>query len=794
MPRLRPPRDGIIVNNIIAFAAALLLLPWLVETKQQQGAASVLQRQESPHEALEAQRLDVTKVAHNLETPYAAERRKNTLSFRADNIKIKNDASAIATLAPAKQSAVAAPSSRQPSRAGLASPHVARNLEDWEVEDFVLLATVDGKLHARDRKTGRERWSLELEKPMVETIDHRPNLSNVNKDYQPISMHDYVWIVEPSQNGNLYIYRQGPMGGSLMNTGLTMKSLVDELSPYGDEDPYVTYTGKKETSMVTIDAKTGAVVKFFGTGGNPVNPGNCLNSNAFLDQGKCSPNSTLTIGRTEYTVAIQERNNGDQIATITFSEWSPNNFDLDLQSQYKSTLDNQYIYSSHDGTVVGLDHGSNSPNPVDEPLRRFNHKLSSPVARVFDVARPWGTEKETPELVVLPQPKPPHEDDDHKWENSPSSRIFLNHTEDGSWYAMSGRVYPYAVQGAGQARINHPEWIQRNPFWDSSSNFDWHEDLVGVHSIEIARRDKRLTIGPGEQEREVVHQNSTIDKTPAAYEGQVFVQQFQSLAAYFIDFITNPMILFVVLGFMFMNQQKLRAWIGRLGHHKEIESAIESTLPKDSPKSILRPSKNDRDLEIPDVSSEVTTPPPNSEGVTDDLDAGNEEGKPMSQSTAVEHPISGRKVEDVGDVQATPVPEKRKTHRGKRGGVKHKKGPKPVNTEQSSDGSTPKPAPTVEDAVKKAQNMGQQTKLEPDIKTIPSDPTEVSGPIIRVGALEVNTDKRIGSGSNGTLVFEGNFDGRQVAVKRMLIQFFDIASQETKLLRESDDHPNGKSH
>jgi serine/threonine-protein kinase/endoribonuclease IRE1 len=41
------------------------------------------------------------------------------------------------------------------------------------------------------------------------------------------------------------------------------------------------------------------------------------------------------------------------------------------------------------------------------------------------------------------------------------------------------------------------------------------------------------------------------------------------------------------------------------------------------------------------------------------------------------------------------------------------------------------------------------------------------------------------------MVFEGKFDGREVAVKRMLIQFFDIASQETKLLRESDDHPNG---
>ncbi len=88
--------------------------------------------------------------------------------------------------------------------------------------------------------------------------------------------------------------------------------------------------------------------------------------------------------------------------------------------------------------------------------------------------------------------------------------------------------------------------------------------------------------------------------------------------------------------------------------------------------------------------------------------------------------------------------------------------------------------------------MGQVTKLEPDIQTVSSDPQTISSSIIRIGALEVDTDKLIGTGSNGTMVFQGKFDGREVAVKRMLIQFFDIASQETKLLRESDDHPNGK--
>ncbi|ORX96452.1 hypothetical protein K493DRAFT_217518 [Basidiobolus meristosporus CBS 931.73] len=47
-----------------------------------------------------------------------------------------------------------------------------------------------------------------------------------------------------------------------------------------------------------------------------------------------------------------------------------------------------------------------------------------------------------------------------------------------------------------------------------------------------------------------------------------------------------------------------------------------------------------------------------------------------------------------------------------------------------------------------------------------------------------------GYGSHGTIVYKGSFDGRDVAVKRLLIDFYDVADHEVKLLRESDDHPN----
>ena len=54
----------------------------------------------------------------------------------------------------------------------------------------------------------------------------------------------------------------------------------------------------------------------------------------------------------------------------------------------------------------------------------------------------------------------------------------------------------------------------------------------------------------------------------------------------------------------------------------------------------------------------------------------------------------------------------------------------------------------------------------------------------------VLSDKILGYGSHGTVVFEGTFENRPVAVKRMLLDFYDVASHEVRLLQESDDHPN----
>eukprot|EP01132_Coremiostelium_polycephalum_P010882 gene10882-13331_t len=60
---------------------------------------------------------------------------------------------------------------------------------------------------------------------------------------------------------------------------------------------------------------------------------------------------------------------------------------------------------------------------------------------------------------------------------------------------------------------------------------------------------------------------------------------------------------------------------------------------------------------------------------------------------------------------------------------------------------------------------------------------------ILIGKLEI-TQKVLGTGSCGTVVYEGYMDGRKVAIKRMLAQFIRFADREVSLLLHSDEHIN----
>ncbi|KAI9885635.1 MAG: hypothetical protein M1823_002555 [Watsoniomyces obsoletus] len=686
---------------------------------------------------------------------------------------ISSDASAVTTLAPASLGpAVRAPPAHPSgTSAGLSAPVSVRSLQDWEVEDLVLLATVDGTIHARDRKTGVARWALEVDRPMVDVVNHRRNTSESNESRPEDQL---IWIVEPSKDGSLYVYTTGPNPG-IQRLGLTVRKLVEELSPYASEDPPVVYTAEKKNTLYTVDAGTGRVLKMFSAGGSSINDENsCRRVTGLeaLDDEACGSSGTLTLGRTEYIVAIQSKDTGEPICTLRYSEWGPNNRDGDLEGQYVSTMDQKYIYSRHDGSVFGIDH---TRRPNDRHL--YAHKMSTPVARVFDVARPANLDARDASLVVLPQPVGPADTDELLLRvRNRDSRVFVNRTEEGGWYALSEMAYPLVTGGAAPAPCYRDDWQQKGQRSDEIENLQKSGALVGVHSI--INQPRRTYSFPAISAPEVDNTNETpidhareqlsLPSTPAIANSRLLGYAAQNA----VDIgILLPILIGVM--FLYVNRRKLAKIVVKTLDVEKIPG-VKDVLTSPPP----TPAVVDRSFAAAIDEALGTNSP-------DDEDEGTKtptEPKTVSLSTIVEE---GARDEDVAvenlDGAVSPQPKKKKTHRGQRGGVGRKKGKKDTVASKA-----------VDEIVEEVKEINREPGLEPDVVHVTSSG---SGGITDVtGNFQINnlvvTDSILGFGSHGTVVYKGSFEGREVAVKRMLLEFYDVAAHEVGLLQESDDHPN----
>ena len=405
--------------------------------------------------------------------------RKNTHTSNSNDFEsqeLRNARAVATTLAPAQETnplvsgAVQIPSALKPSvpRPGRSASRLpARSLQNWEVEDLVLLATVDGTIHARDRRTGAARWALQAEDPMIETIYHdREGTTRAKMSDRP----NGIWIVEPSQDGSLYYYIPGSPG--VQRLGVTVKQLEQDPSAYVAEEPSFTYTASRKSTIYEVDARSGKIVKLFNTPDSAVlEQSRCRRVGPFEspEDDSCVATGTIILVRVEYLVQVADSDTGEAICTIKYLEWAPNSRDNDLHNQYHTAKDNRYIYSEHNGRARALDHDENGAK------QGFIQDFSSPVARVFDVARSINHTSTNTPMVLLPQPNAPLPRPEEDF-------VFVNCTESGSWFALSQDQYPmiaHAPKPTGSLRDmeNALDRIR------SPSDPLIKGSLVGVHSL-----------------------------------------------------------------------------------------------------------------------------------------------------------------------------------------------------------------------------------------------------------------------------------------------------------------------
>ncbi|KAF1998027.1 hypothetical protein P154DRAFT_524344 [Amniculicola lignicola CBS 123094] len=791
MPRRRPPGAGPGLSTTLL--AVLLVLPWISVAAQQQ------QPQHGAHRRSPREEAHVDTITPQQARKQGQNRLVNASRRDPYTPLLSQNERAVATTvssAPA-HSAVRAPPARNAAQSGGLTGPSARSLRDWEVEDFVLLATVDGHLHARDRYTGEEIWTLDIGRPTLETFYQKPNES----DGESPQDQPFLWIVEPKEDGALYILTPGPHP-VLQSLGMTVKQLAEELSPWASDenDPSsVVYTAEKRNVMLVVDARTGTVKKSFSSGGSVVvDSESCVpQATDYFDSKQRECRGLFNIGQTEYVVRIDRHDTGENVCVIKYAEWTPNNRDKDLQAQYLSTIDNQYIYSRYDGYALAYDH--NRPKRL---ARRpvFERKFSSPVVRVFDVARPHDDDDPEPALVLLPQPPGP------AFLEEKDKNVWLNTTEAGSWYALSEQNYPAVTDQAPQALCYSPGWTNGYIGYDDQHYLPERAGLVGVHILNHKPDNpstfRQIGASIGEMEPTVPTPAPPALDPPIVQEPTT-IEHF-TLASWRTAIIT---ILFVASGIIFSTvnpPEKINVFKKFLAPKHSVSENVEVTGIKSPATPQAMPTVAEQDLEksavidladqtlstrtsvdmepherrvhfaVPedeDVEFEILSRTTTAEQDSPTVENGERRTSTSpdmdSNLTTSEGASSG-----ATETGSTPV-KKKKTHRGKRGGTKK------INRKQNTEEE-------VERIIDAAKDLEQNQPLHPDEGTMNGEDMQDVSNIKKIGKLTIDFDRVLGNGSGGTFVFAGKWNEREVAVKRMLPQYFGLAEQEVKLLQESD--------
>lgn len=683
-------------------------------------------------------------------------------------------------LAPVSQSAtVRAPSTQSTESHELVAQN-ARLLSHWEADDIVLLSTIDGALHARDRRTGRPKWTLSMpSSPMIETIHYQQNHS-VGEGLQ--MRDDYIFIIEPSKEGKLFAQFADPKIG-LVDLGATVRKMATEV-PFAIpvKDQYLTTTARQESKAYTINAETGEIIYEFPRSSPITNsdhqPRCRPRTGLDFEDPACKPSRTIRLGRTTYTFAISNEAVGQELCRITFSEWVTNKHDGDLQNQYMSPLDDYDLQTFYNGQVMGFDTSLTS-----ESKPRYQYTLDTPVARVFDVARKVDADEDDLSDLVLLARTPEFQPPLYQANSDPSRdrRVFIDRTANGTWFALSEQSYPGVTLRARVANVDRPGHL--------GEHLDLHgdlKDIVGVHLLK----------NPGNQpaqDPQLPQERLGIDPPQRAVasraEAGVAVKtnnnslETEMLAPTYWNRVSDGFwgavvtLLLCVLAYSWRHYSK----DGRMGLLAKYAPPAAEVAQINAPKVELDPvTTASPPLNEAIVTS--STPPTETEYASDFVMVADpstpahsrhasllSSPSPVRNSRSVDNQ-NGSDNESEGEEDAqdqksdAPLGAKKpkKTKRGVRGGRRNNK--KKLN--------------------------GDATTFEP--KPIISQEKHLNNGMVQVGRLTYDSklESCLGQGSSGTAVFPGTFDGRVVAVKRLVKTANSLAEKEIRHLVSSDENPN----
>ena len=169
-------------------------------------------------------------------------------------------AQSLATLSRRELRTAPGPHNEYPLIPPLGSQHYAsQGSSNLELLNIVLLASVDGNLHALNRSTGTVLWSMSSD-----SHDSPSTLGPLVRTQQAVTLDDdgddsqqEYYVIEP-QSGDIYV--MSSRSEPLQRLPFSMATLVDmtPFRPSGEEDSKI-FIGTKETSLLLIELETGRI-------------------------------------------------------------------------------------------------------------------------------------------------------------------------------------------------------------------------------------------------------------------------------------------------------------------------------------------------------------------------------------------------------------------------------------------------------------------------------------------------------------------------------------------------------
>ncbi|KAI8354037.1 hypothetical protein BD560DRAFT_438390 [Blakeslea trispora] len=586
--------------------------------------------------------------------------------------------------------------------------------------------------------TGMDSYDLEEQQPW--------------EDSEEVDDLDMYYIIEPQDGGILYLYADGR---PLEKLPFSIKEMVDN-SPFRTPDG-MTYIGRKSTLMIEIDPSNGKILQ-------QIDLNKVDNQYRMASSQSQYTTRTIFLGRNEYKVAIYDEHY-KKLWNVTYSEYIPNKLDWDLPS---STVPTD-IYIAPDATraVTGI-------NLQDGNLM-WTRDLPYPVVSVFDVYR-----REDFSFALTRQDPPP------SLSKGTIGMIFRQHdiptayvgVHEGSLFALSTKNYPlvqisqWASMYTGRRPGDTSPLIDGTPGQDSANRtFEWtqkphemcchgceyHIDcMVGQHVVQSVMDDvddhplyhqSKLYLPPSTPTSSATGAPGTTMSSLPHYTYLEDPKDFDDTkSGFFHDgfgkFWKSYVLVSSVIVYVYRDRVQTFYQVKILPRWKQMLK--KRAKAKKSKARIAAKAEHSRER-------------------ADSIELKKER---EAETAAAVLAIVEQRLKEERERQEREKEEERKRQERER-----------QERERQE----------LEEEEEKRLLKSQQEMVIQKPSSTGLDLENFQQSKSRV--LEISDDV-LGYGSHGTVVYKGEFDGRAVAVKRLLLDFYDVALKEVKLLQESDDHPN----